>query len=102
MVWAMEIQRYLNNEPVIARPPSRVYRFQKLVRRNKTVFAAAGAVSIALIAGLGTSSWLFVREREARQEQARLREEAEHARSNETQLRREAEARAKIAQAAFC
>jgi eukaryotic-like serine/threonine-protein kinase len=96
----MEIQRYLGNEPVIARPPSRLYRFQKLVRRNKTVFAAIGAVSIALVAGLGTSSWLFVREREARQEQARLREEAEHARNNETRLRREAEARAKIEQAA--
>jgi serine/threonine protein kinase len=96
----MEIQRYLGNEPVIARPPSRLYRFQKLVRRNKTVFAAIGAVSIALVAGLGTSSWLFVREREARQEQARLREEAEHARNNETRLRHEAEARAKIEQAA--
>ena len=61
----------------MARPPSRLYRFQKLVRRNKTIFAAIAAVSVALIAGLGTSSWLFVREREARQEQARLREEAE-------------------------
>ena len=37
---AMDIQRYLNNEPVVARPPSRIYRFQKLVRRNKVVFAA--------------------------------------------------------------
>jgi hypothetical protein len=81
-----EIQRYLNNEPVVAGPPSRLYRFQKLVRRNKTVFAAVVAVSITLIAGLATSSWLFVREREARREQARLREEAE--------------ARAEIAQAA--
>jgi serine/threonine protein kinase len=82
----MEIQRYLHNEPVLASPPSRLYRFQKLVRRNKTVFAAVGAVCITLIAGLATSSWLFVREREARREQARLREEAE--------------ARAEIAQAA--
>ena len=39
---AMDIQRYLNNEPVMARPPSRLYRFQKLVRRNKVVFAAGG------------------------------------------------------------
>jgi hypothetical protein len=96
----VDVQRYLNNEPVVARPPSRLYRFQKLVRRNKGVFVAVGAVSAALIAGLGASSWLFVQEREARREQARLREEAEHARSSETQLRQEAEARAKIAQAA--
>ena len=97
---AADVGRYLANEPVVARPPSRLYRFQKLVRRNKTVFFAVGAVSVALVAGLGTSSWLFVREREARQEQARLREEAEKTRNNETRLRREAEARAKIAQAA--
>ena len=32
---AMDIQRHLNNEPVVARPPSAAYRFQKLVRRNK-------------------------------------------------------------------
>ena len=97
----MDVQRYLNNEPVVARPPSRLYRFQKLVRRNKVVFAAIGAVSLALIAGLGASTWLFLREREARQEQVLLREEAERARSNEAKLRREAEAQTKITQAAI-
>ncbi len=56
---AMDIQRYLNSEPVVARPPSRLYRFQKLVRRNKVVFAAVGAVAAALIIGLGASTWLF-------------------------------------------
>ena len=35
---AMDIQRHLNNEPVMARPPSNLYRFQKLVRRNKLAF----------------------------------------------------------------
>src|SRR5262249_37171440 len=34
---ALDIQRYLNNEPVVARPPSRWYRLQKLVRRNRAV-----------------------------------------------------------------
>ena len=42
---AMDIQRYLDNEPVLARPPSRIYRLQKLVRRNKIIFAAGGAVA---------------------------------------------------------
>ncbi len=98
---AADVQRYLNNEPIVARPPSRLYRFQKLVRRNRATFVAVMAVSAALIAGLGTSTWLFVRERQARQEQARLRQEAERARQNETRLRDEAESRAKIAQAAI-
>ena len=32
---AMDVQRYLDNEPVLARPPSRLYRLQKLIRRNQ-------------------------------------------------------------------
>jgi eukaryotic-like serine/threonine-protein kinase len=96
---AMDINRYLNNEPVVARPPSRLYRFQKLVRRNKVVFAAGAAVAIALVIGLGTSTWLFFEERAAEQQQARLRQEAEQARANEAELRRQAETREKITQA---
>jgi hypothetical protein len=74
---AMDVQRYLNSEPVLACPPSRVYRLQKLVRRNKMVFAAAGAVILALLAGLGLSTWLFFRERAALEREAILRSEAE-------------------------
>jgi len=32
--------RYLNHEPIIARPPSRLYRLQKLVKRNRVAVAA--------------------------------------------------------------
>jgi len=32
---AMDLQRHLNDEPVVACPPSRSYRFQKLIRRNR-------------------------------------------------------------------
>ena len=98
---AMDVRRYLDNEPVSARPPSRLYRFQKLVRRNKAVFAGGTAVVVALMAGFGTSTWLFFRERTARKEQVRLREVADHALANESGLRHEAEARAKITQAAI-
>src|SRR5579862_2745161 len=34
-----DLKRHLNNETVIARPPSAAYRFQKTLRRNKLVFA---------------------------------------------------------------
>jgi hypothetical protein len=96
----MDVQRYLNDEPVVARPPSRLYRFQKLVRRNKTVFAAGAVVAVTLIVGLGTSTWLFFRERDARHEQARLREQAQQAERRESELRQQAEEREKITQAA--
>ncbi|MEO6003188.1 MAG: serine/threonine-protein kinase [Opitutus sp.] len=81
---AMDLQRHLDNEPVVARPPSWSYRFLKLVRRNRVVFIAGGAVAVALVAGMSTSTYLFLKEREARQravaaeqQQARLRHEAE-------------------------
>jgi serine/threonine protein kinase len=64
---AMDVKRHLANEPVGARPPSRLYRFERLVRRNKLAFAATSASTAALVAGLGLSTWLFLREREARQ-----------------------------------
>jgi tetratricopeptide (TPR) repeat protein len=98
---AMDIQRYLDNEPVLARPPSQVYRFHKLVRRNKVVFAAGAAAALALIAGLGVATRAYFQEREAKREQALLRTKAEEAEARETQLRRQAEAREKINQAAI-
>ncbi len=104
---AMDVQRYLDNEPILARPPTRLYRFQKLVRRNKIVFAAGAAVAVALAAGLGVSLWLLMRERELRRravaaerEQARLREIAERGLATEAELRRQSEARERIVQAA--
>ena len=96
---ALGVQRYLNNEPVVARPPSRLYQFQKLVRRNRVVFAAIAAVTFALLAGLGLSTWLFLQERAAHrravaaeQQQIRLREESDR-------LRQAAEFRRKLTEA---
>src|SRR5262249_47176458 len=68
---AEDVEHFLNNQPVNARPPSKVYRFQKLVRRNKVAFAAVSAVTAALVIGLGVSTWLFLKEKAAR-ERARI------------------------------
>jgi eukaryotic-like serine/threonine-protein kinase len=62
---AMDIERHLNNEPVVARPPSTGYRLQKAFRRNKLVFAAAAAVMTVLAAGVLVSSLEAVRARRA-------------------------------------
>jgi hypothetical protein len=102
---AMDIQRHSNNEPIVARPPSRAYRLQKLIQRNKLVFAGTAAASAALLIGLAASTWMFFREREARQravaaersesdlrlKETLLRQEAEAARQNEKRLRDHAE-----------
>jgi len=42
---AMDVQRYLRNELVIARPPSAAYRFQKLVQRNQLTFSAVAVIT---------------------------------------------------------
>ena len=74
---AMDIQRYLRQEPVLARPPSQWYRMQKLVRRHRLVFLSGAAVSAALLLGTVISTSLFFKEREARRSEERLRKEAE-------------------------
>jgi serine/threonine protein kinase/tetratricopeptide (TPR) repeat protein len=65
---ARDIERHLNNEPVVARPPSRLYEFQKTVRRHKFGFAAAGAVIVALFIGVLVSTWQAIRARRAEHE----------------------------------
>jgi WD40 repeat protein/serine/threonine protein kinase len=88
---AADIQRHLTDEPVVARPPSTMYRFSRLIRRNKLAFAAAGAVTAALLIGLFVASWQAVRA--TRAEQA-ARHQSERARADRDRaVRAEADAR---------
>jgi len=89
---ALDIQRHLDHEEVQARPPSRAYRLQKLVRRNKSVFIAGMLICLTLAAGFGVSAWMYLREKEARRE-------AEQLQVTESRLRRQAEIREKITRA---
>ena len=65
---AADIQRHLKNEPVVACPPGNLYKFEKLVRRNKLVFVAASAVFAALVVGLGVATGMFFKEQQARRQ----------------------------------
>jgi WD40 repeat protein len=58
---AMDISRYQNDEPIVARPPSSLYRFQKLVRRNRLAVVAAAAVTTALVLAVVVSSGQAIR-----------------------------------------
>src|SRR5262249_26281378 len=49
---AMDVQRFLADEPVQACPPSAWYRFQKLVARNKGLFLASAAATVVLVLGV--------------------------------------------------
>ena len=85
---ALDVQRYLDNEPVFARPPSRLYRLQKLVRRNKVVFAAGTLTMLAMTVSTIVSTWLLLREREAR-ERATQAEQQKSSLQQETDRLRE-------------
>ncbi len=65
---AEDLERYLADQPIQARPPSTLYQFRKLVKRNKLPFASA-AVLVVLLLGFGVwMSVLFARAEIARQE----------------------------------
>src|SRR5262249_37312714 len=78
---ARDLERYLQDEPVQACPPSTSYRLRKFARRNKTLLAAGGAIAAALLVGLGLSTWMYIRERAA-VEVAKANEQV--AKANET------------------
>jgi eukaryotic-like serine/threonine-protein kinase len=52
---AADLRRHLDNEPVVACPPSAVYRLQKAFRRHRLGLTAAGAVVVALLSGIAMS-----------------------------------------------
>lgn len=54
---AADVLRHLDDEPVLASPPSTVYRLRKFVRRNQLQVLAVGAVLMALLCGGALSFW---------------------------------------------
>ncbi|CAN5348223.1 hypothetical protein BH23VER1_BH23VER1_24680 [soil metagenome] len=66
--FADDIRRHLQNEPVLARPPGRIYRLTRTVQRHRVGFAAAAAVLLVLllsVAGVARQSARASREAES-------------------------------------
>jgi serine/threonine-protein kinase len=59
--FAMDVQRYLAGEPVVAAPASQWYRLRKFVRRRRGPVAAAGLVLLALVGGIAGTTWGLLR-----------------------------------------
>jgi serine/threonine protein kinase len=62
---AMDIRRYLNDDPVLAAAPSARYRMLKFVRRHRAGLAVAAALFTVLVGGVIVSTWQMVRARQA-------------------------------------
>ncbi|MFK7821444.1 MAG: protein kinase [Planctomycetaceae bacterium] len=89
---ADEIERYLSDEPIEARPPSVAYRLTKTYRRHRLAFGSAILALILLLAGLaGTATmWLRARAAEldatAKTDEARTAENAAVAEAAKTKI----------------
>src|SRR4051794_19652513 len=59
--FATDIQRYLDDEPVLAGPPSTMYKFHKFARKHRAALATAVAIAASLILGTTASAWQAVR-----------------------------------------
>ncbi len=94
---AHDLQRYLADEVVEARPPSRAYRLKKLVRRNRGAVFAANLIALALLAGV---IGVIVQWREAvseRDQKETARASAVSERDQKEQARAEAATNARVA-----
>jgi len=115
---AMEIERHLNSEPVLAGPPGAAYRVRKFVRRNRRGVITAGLIAASMLGATGLSTYFWWGEAQQRQvatlasaraerreteaiaakeeaERARMAETVAHARTEEE--RKEVEYRAYVA-----
>jgi serine/threonine protein kinase len=102
--FALDLQRYLADEPVAAGPPSARYRLKKFYRRNRGPVVALVFILLALVGGiLGTTLGLL--QAQASEEQAQndaIRAKQERDRANKARIRanqaREAERKSKEAE----
>ncbi len=66
--FATDIERFLDDQPVDARPQSSTYRIRKFTRRHRGAVAAAVALFVVLVAGLAVSRSQYLRAEDARTE----------------------------------
>ncbi len=88
---ARDLERYLHDEVIEARPPSAGYRLRKFVQKHRTGFAMAATVVLLLLAGAAVSAWLAVLARQAESEAAQALHEAEESREEAVEQRRQAD-----------
>jgi WD40 repeat protein/serine/threonine protein kinase len=95
---AEDVTRYLNNQPIQARPPRALYQFRKLIARHKAPFALLAALLVSLMGfavTMAMQSARIVRERDkavaSERSAAEQRDVAEQSRNAEREQRDAAE-----------
>ena len=83
---ALDVQRYLSDEPVQAGPPSAAYRLRKFVKRNRGPVTVVAVVALTLLAGIIGTTWGWFDALKARKNEARARMLAEKRRGEAENL----------------
>jgi serine/threonine protein kinase/tetratricopeptide (TPR) repeat protein len=93
--FAMDVQRYLAGETVLAAPASTMYRLRKFVRRHRGPVAAAGLLLLTLLGGIAGTTWGLLRAEQQRQlTEAKKQEVVEERDAKDRALQAEQQARA--------
>jgi serine/threonine protein kinase/Flp pilus assembly protein TadD len=77
--FAMDVQRYLADEPVLAGPPSAWYRFRKFARRNRLQLALTSMI-VLLLVGAAAFAWYLDHQAAEKRVEAERRDADERAR----------------------
>jgi tetratricopeptide (TPR) repeat protein len=96
---ALDVERYLADEPISARPAGRIYRFRKFARRNRVAVAALAAVFLVMVAATIISVTNAVAATNARDDAVIAQKSAEDAQDAEEAQRELAEKRLAVANA---
>lgn len=75
--FAADVQRYLDNEPVQACPPTVIYRLRKLASKHRVALSALTTVVLAMMIGTSVSIWQALEANKARQATDEQRQLAE-------------------------
>lgn len=76
---AADLNRYLRDEPIQARPPSAVYQLRKFARRHRPVVIAGGVALALLVLGAAGVAWQAVEATRGRDLAERMRTAADEA-----------------------
>lgn len=90
--FAEDVGRFLNQEAILAKPASTVYRFNKFVRRNRGAMLAGSLIAASLLLATAASTWSAITARQSRDQALASAAEATKARQQADQSAQEARA----------
>src|SRR5262245_13754208 len=74
---AADLQRYLNDEPVLACPPSALYRFRKFARRKMRLLATLTVIAAALLVSVAALAFAYLQAKQKQQETQQRQKETQ-------------------------